>query len=120
MTFRLPLAVAAACLTVGALPRAIADDAVAAHPLGQHPAILVKRMQPSIDPNTFVVAHPARLALVATPSPTYDHPAVAVARMARDGDAARLADYMAQPPVAEAWLRHMPTALAAKDVASGG
>ena len=43
-----------------------AEAVRAVHALGQHPAILVQRLQPAIDPNTFIVAHPARLMLVAT------------------------------------------------------
>jgi len=53
------------------------------HRLGQHPAVLVQHQAAHIDPNTFIVGHPAGLAWVAAPSMTYDHPAVIVARMAR-------------------------------------
>ena len=76
----------------------------ALHPLGQHPAILVKRQTPQIDPNRFIPMHPAGLYVIATPTPTYDHPAVAVARMART--ASDLERNLAQPPIASAWLRH--------------
>lgn len=90
--------------------------APSAHTLGQHPAILVQRQVPGIDPNHFIVAHPARLAVIATPSPTYAHPAVAVARMARQ--ASDLDRYMAQPPVATAWLRRSQLTAVAAGVAS--
>jgi hypothetical protein len=113
---------AVACITLTLGAQAPAQDSGAQeHPLGQHPAILVQRTKPGIDPNTFIPAHPARLSLVATPSQTYDHPVVAVARMAeQDKDAALLAGFMARPPVASAWLRRAGTAVAAKDVGRGG
>lgn len=83
--------------------QAVAQDA-AQHPLGQHPAVLVQRQQRSIDPNLFIVAHPAGLQVVAAPTPTFAHPAVAVQRLA--AAQAALARLMDQPPVASAWLRH--------------
>jgi hypothetical protein len=45
--------------------------APAAEKLGEHPAVLVARAwsAKSLDPNTFIVAHPARLQLLAA-SPT--------------------------------------------------
>lgn len=82
---------------------AVAQDA-AQHPLGQHPAVLVQRQQRSIDPNLFIVAHPARLLVVAAPTPTFAHPAVVVQRLA--AAQAALAGLMDQPPVASAWLGH--------------
>lgn len=57
---------AAAALLVASLAHpAIADT------LGEHPAVLVARTWSTrgIDPNTFIVAHPARLGLLAA-SPT--------------------------------------------------
>jgi hypothetical protein len=107
-----------ALLALAAGSHALAQDAE--HALGQHPAVLVQRQQPTINPNTFIVAHPAGLALVATPSPTYAHPAVAVQRMARSNDdAARLAVLIAQPPVATHWLRDATTSVATRGNASG-
>jgi hypothetical protein len=57
---------AAAALAVAALAQP-----VAAETLGEHPAVLVSRTwsHRGIDPNTFIVAHPARLTLLAA-SPT--------------------------------------------------
>ena len=55
---------AAAALVVASLAQpAIAET------LGEHPAVLVARTWSAreIDPNTFIVAHPARLELVAAP-----------------------------------------------------
>ena len=86
MTHRFQLAVAAAAL-LGTGTAAFAQD-TAAHPLGQHPAVLVKRQAVQIDPNRFIPAHPAGLYVIAAPSPTYDHPAVAVKRMADQAAAA--------------------------------
>ena len=79
---------------------AVAEEA---HPLGQHPAVLVKRQGPVLDTNRFILAHPAQLAIIDAPSPTFAHPAVAVQRMARES--AELDHNLAQPPVASAWLR---------------
>jgi hypothetical protein len=57
----------------GVSNNAVADspDAQASAKLGDHPAVVIARMQTkrSIDPNTFIVAHPARLQLLAS-SPT--------------------------------------------------
>jgi hypothetical protein len=103
---------AIAAALVGISSGASAQDATPTeHVLGQHPAVLVKRQTPQIDPNRFIPAHPAGLYVIATPSPTYDHPAVAVARMARQSS--DLDRYMAQPPVASAWLRHDTISVAA-------
>jgi hypothetical protein len=110
-----------ALVAVGTASMAIAQEAPAAgsneHALGQHPAILVQRMQPGIDTNRFIVAHPAGLQVIATPTPTYDHPAVIVARMARE--ASLLDTYMAQPPIASQWLRHGDTAVASRRAQQG-
>jgi hypothetical protein len=117
MIHRLSLAAAIAFALVGASNLAAAQDAASTdHPLGQHPAILVKRQTPQIDPNRFILMHPAGLAVIATPSPTYDHPAVAVARMARQ--ASDLERYMAEPPVASAWLRRDTLSVAASATVS--
>jgi hypothetical protein len=57
-----PLAAATAALLIAPLAFSASTDA-----LGQHPAVLVAKTWNSrgIDPNTFIVAHPARLQLVA-------------------------------------------------------
>jgi len=49
--------------TVNETPRTTATAV-----LGDHPAVVVARTRRSIDPNTFIVAHPARLQLISTPS----------------------------------------------------
>ena len=62
---------AAAALMVAALAQP-----VAAQTLGEHPAVLVSKNWSTrgIDPNTFIVAHPARLTLLSA-SPTEPVPA---------------------------------------------
>jgi hypothetical protein len=98
---------------LGSVTIASAQDIAAepAHVLGEHPAVLVKRQAQQIDPNRFILMHPAGLFVIDTPSPTYDHPAVIVARMARAPS--DLDRYMAQPPVASAWLRRSELSAAA-------
>ena len=58
-------------LAASALLIASFGQAVAADTLGEHPAVLVAQTWSTrgIDPNTFIVAHPARLTLLAA-SPT--------------------------------------------------
>jgi len=81
-----------------------ADAASADHVLGQHPAVLVKRQaQQPVDTNRLILAHPAGLFVIDTPTPTYDHPAVIVAR--RSHEPSEMDRYLAEPPVASAWLR---------------
>jgi hypothetical protein len=114
---QLVAAIAAAllgCTTIATAQDIAADPA--AHTLGEHPAILVKRQAAQIDPNRFILMHPAGLFVIATPSPTYDHPAVIVARMAREPS--DLDRYMAQPPVASAWLRRSELSAAAAGTAT--
>jgi hypothetical protein len=116
---RLLLIAAIASSLIGAGMIASAQDIAAAEPaahtLGQHPAILVKRQAPQLDTNRFILAHPAGLQVVDAPSPTYDHPTVVVARLASQN--AELDRYMAQPPVASAWLRRSETSVAANPAA---
>jgi len=116
---RLLLIAAIASSLIGAGTIASAQELAAAepaaHPLGQHPAVLVKRQAPQLDTNRFILAHPAGLQVIATPSPTYEHPAVVVARLASQN--AELDRYMAQPPVASAWLRRSETSVAANPAA---
>ncbi|CAN5743512.1 hypothetical protein BH11PSE8_BH11PSE8_45060 [soil metagenome] len=122
MTQRFATHFAAALVIIAAGSSARAQEASSPsndHVRGQHPAILVQRMQqPGIDTNRFIMAHPAGLMVIATPTPTFDHPAVIVARRASksavEQQAAQLALYMAQPPVGSAWLRHGNTTVAAR------
>ena len=115
MTYhRVPLVAAIAAALLGSATIVTAQDIAAepaVHMLGEHPAILVKRQAQQIDPNRFILMHPAGLFVIAAPSPTYNHPAVTVARMAREPS--ELDRYMAQPPVASAWLRRSELSAAA-------
>ena len=111
---RVQLIAAIAAALLGSATLATAQDIAAepvVHTLGEHPAVLVKRQAQQIDPNRFILLHPATLFVIATPSPTYDHPAVIVARMARQPS--DLDRYMAEPPVASAWLRRNELSAAA-------
>ena len=76
MKSRLLLIAAALATTTGV---AVADNAVAGEKLGQHPAVLVAQNWGArgIDTNTFIVAHPARLQLIAAPVSEKDAPRVA-------------------------------------------
>ena len=112
------LASALLCIATGQAMAQDADPAAQAeHTLGQHPAVLVKRQGPTLDTNRFILAHPAQLAVIEAPTPTYAHPAVAVQRMARES--AELERNMAQPPIASAWLRRSSLAAAVETKASG-
>jgi len=111
---RVYLVAAVAAALLGSATLASAQDIAAepvAHPMGDHPAVLVKRQAQQVDTNRLILMHPAGLFVIATPTPTYDHPAVIVARMARE--ASDLDRYMAQPPVASAWLRRSELSAAA-------
>jgi hypothetical protein len=116
---RVQLVAAIAAALLGSATIACAQDTAAGaseHVLGEHPAILVKRQAQQVDTNRLILMHPAGLFVIATPSPTYDHPAVIVARMAREPS--DLDRYMAQPPVASAWLRRSELSAAAPDTAT--
>ncbi len=103
---------------LGSTTIATAQDSAAepAHALGEHPAVLVKRQTQQVDPNRLILMHPAGLFVIATPSPTYDHPAVIVARRSRESS--ELDRYMAQPPAAIAWLRRSELSAAASTPAA--
>lgn len=59
----------AAALLSGERPAAAEAVETTAATLGDHPAVIVTRTRkPSIDPNTFIVAHPAGLQLTSTGS----------------------------------------------------
>jgi len=110
---RVQLIAAIAAALLASVTAASAQDIAAepSHVLGEHPAVLVKRQAPQVDTNRLIPMHPAHLFVINTPSPTYDHPAVIVARMAREPS--DLDRYMAQPPVASAWLRRSELSAAA-------
>jgi hypothetical protein len=67
--FILITAILATTAGFGVSSNAVADssDARTSAKLGDHPAVVVARTQAKrgIDPNTFIVAHPARLQLLA-------------------------------------------------------
>jgi hypothetical protein len=111
------LASALLCAAGQAFARDTASAAQEEHTLREHPAVLVKRQGPVLDTNRFILAHPAQLAVIEAPTPTYAHPAVAVQRMARES--AELERNMAQPPIASAWLRRSPLAASVETKASG-
>jgi hypothetical protein len=76
----------------------------AAEPFGWHPALAVRPVATGIDPNTFIVGHPA--------SPTvrggranFDHPAVLIVRRRAGIDPNT---YLVQPPATVSWTV-MPT-----------
>ncbi|WP_213953707.1 hypothetical protein [Variovorax sp. dw_954] len=78
---QLAAAIAAALLATATIASAQDSSAQpAVHTMGEHPAILVKRQVPHIDPNTFILMHPAGLFIVAGPTLTEDQPAVIAAR----------------------------------------
>jgi hypothetical protein len=86
----------AALALVMAAGGAVAEPA---QPVGWHPAMAAQPVVAGIDPNTFIVGHPA--------SPTvrgghanFEHPAVIVARRAVGIDANT---FIVQPPVAVSW-----------------
>jgi hypothetical protein len=116
---RVQLVAAIAAALIGSATIASAQETAAepaAHTLGEHPAVLIKRQAQQIDTNRFILMHPAGLFVIDAPSPTYDHPAVIVARMAREPS--ELDRYMAQPPVASAWLRRSELSAAAAATAT--
>ncbi len=87
-------------LSVMGIAALAAATSVDAHPLGGHPALGNAFIEkPSVDPNTFVVAHPAGLALLPGHA-NHEHPAVAAARATRVIDANT---FLVQPPASTQW-----------------
>ena len=72
-----------------------------AQTLGQHPAVLVQRAGQGIDPNTFIVTHPAQVTLKSGHA-GYEHPALTARR-----DAATAGvdanTFLVQPPASTTW-----------------
>jgi hypothetical protein len=90
-----------AVVALGATLCAIVGADVQAQTLGHHPAVLVKRAPPTIDPNTFIVAHPAQLTLKSGHA-GHEHPALTARREA----AAAGIDtntFLVQPPASTTW-----------------
>jgi len=71
------------------------------HALGQHPAMLVKARTQSIDPNTFIVGHPASPQWVRGHA-NHEHPAVQVAHRAEHPQI-DTNTFLVQPPATTAW-----------------
>jgi hypothetical protein len=57
-----------------------AQNSLTEHPLGEHPAVLVKRQAVTIDTNRYILMHPAQLMVVNAPTAIYEHPVVAIQR----------------------------------------
>ena len=84
-----------------------------AQTLGQHPAVRVKQAPQSIDPNTFIVAHPAQVTLKSGHA-GFEHPALTARR---DAAAAGIDanTFLVQPPASTTWTHEAaaPAVLAA-------
>lgn len=76
-------------------------------PMSQHPAVLLQadvsalKLKRSLDPQTFIVAHPARLAL-SNGHANGEHPALAMQRQALT-PRIDVNTYLVQPPSATVW-----------------
>lgn len=94
------LAFAATLLTAGAGAHAAAwDEAVS-----QHPAMVPAQVLPAVTSRVYLIGHPASPTTRGNPLNHRDHPAVAIARRARDG--ADLVDpntFLVQPPASTQW-----------------
>lgn len=86
----------AGSITLAAL---ISLTAAQAQDVGQHPAVFAPRTLPAIDPSTFIVAHPAGLALRSGHA-NHEHPAVTAKASAPQIDIGR---YLVQPPATARW-----------------
>ena len=71
------------------------------HPMSPHPALQVKARTQGIDPNTFIVGHPASPQWVRGHA-NHEHPAVIVARRAHQPQIDANA-FLVQPPATTAW-----------------
>ena len=91
-----------------------AVTATEAQALGQHPALQVNRAAPTIDPSTFIVAHPAQVTLRGGHA-GYEHPALS-ARPAHTGGI-DTNTFLVQPPATTTWTHDAaaPAVLAAND-----
>ena len=101
-TIRLALPLLAAAASLLAAASAFAE--APAHPLGQHPAVLVKQQPAHLDTNLYAPGHPA--------SPTtrggaanHEHPAVTLSRQWRDSTGQPLDPntFLVQPPASTHW-----------------
>ncbi len=85
-----------------ALMSAGAGQLASAQDVGQHPAVFAPRNLPGIDPNTFVVGHPASPHNRAGHA-NFDHPAVTAWAARRQGMVIDTNAYLVQPPAAVRW-----------------
>lgn len=70
-----------------------------AQEVGQHPAVFAPRSLPAVDPSTFIVAHPAGLALRGGHA-NHEHPAVTRKALLPKLD---IGHYLVQPPATTRW-----------------
>ncbi|MBA3598653.1 MAG: hypothetical protein H0W40_14940 [Methylibium sp.] len=70
-----------------------------AQDVGQHPAVFAPRALPAVDPSTFIVGHPAGLALRSGHA-NHEHPAVTRKALLPMLDTGR---YLVQPPATTSW-----------------
>lgn len=82
-----------------ALAGLVLSTGVQAQEVGQHPAVFAPRVLPAVDPSTFIVAHPAGLAL-RTGHANHEHPAVMRKAQVLKLDTGR---YLVQPPATTRW-----------------
>ena len=78
----------------------LAAGSVHAADVGQHPAVFSPRSLPSVDVNTFIPAHPARVTLGAATREHADHPAVQARQIAPTVNTDR---FLVQPPATTRW-----------------
>lgn len=84
---------------------AAAASLAQAEDVGQHPAVYAPRQLPSVNPSTFIVAHPAALSWRAGHA-NFEHPAELVKREAQHVDTNT---YLVQPPTPVSWIATIPT-----------
>ncbi len=82
-----------------ALIGAAVAQPVLAEDVGQHPAVFAPRSLPGVNPNTFIVGHPASPRTRGGHA-NFDHPAVALAATARGIDSNT---FLVQPPASVRW-----------------
>lgn len=83
---------------------AAAASLAQAEDVGQHPAVFAPRQLSSVNPSTFIVAHPAALSWRAGHA-NFEHPAVLVKREAQHVDTNA---YLVQPPAPVQWIATIP------------
>ena len=92
--------------------------AAQAQTTGAHPAVGVHNAVQGIDPNTFIVAHPAQL-LLKRGHAGHEHPALATKRLA-DVAGVDANTFLVQPPASTTWaLESAPAVVVAVAGAAG-